>query len=787
MGTLSFAMAETDRILAGLNPQQRQAVQATEGPLLILAGAGSGKTSVLTRRIAYLMAAKRVAPWSILAITFTNKAAKEMRERIEKLVGLAASDIWATTFHSMCVRILRRDIERLGYQSGFSILDDTDQLSTVKRILSDLNIDTKQFEPRAILSRISAAKNELRSAAQMADGAGNPFEKVAGNVYLEYERRLKINNSLDFDDLIMKTVHLFESAPDVLEFYHNKFHYIHVDEYQDTNRAQYRLVSLLAKRRQNLCVVGDSDQSIYGWRGADIKNILSFERDYPQAQVIRLEQNYRSTKTILNIANDVIKNNVERPSKNLWTENAEGARAVLFQAADERMEARFIVERILQHQRGSGHYADVAILYRTNAQSRVIEEVFLQEGVPYRIFGGVKFYDRKEIRDVVAYLRLILNPQDDISLLRIINVPRRGIGATTVAKVQELATRYGLSLFAAFGQAERAGVSGRALKTISAFVQMMENLVHMRGFLTVTELTEEVLKQTGYREALKAEKTLEAEARVENLNEFLSVTMEFDADFAGVGEELANARLEAFLTDVALVSDVDLNGGKPVKGNKAGETEGNEDKVVLMTLHSAKGLEFPVVFLVGLEEGVFPHSRALNSNHDMEEERRLCYVGVTRAEANLYLTTCSTRMLFGQLRAYAPSRFLAEMPEMLIERVQPEMGVGRMPWAPRARMQGSLYTGKDALMGSQSGHGSTGGFRVNGGPHGGTMSVPSNFGADLSVEYLPGDKVEHRKWGLGTIAEADSSGTDLELVIDFAPPIGRRKLVARFAPIQKVE
>jgi len=499
VAALSFAMAEVDRILAGMNPEQQQAVKATEGPLLILAGAGSGKTSVLTRRIAYLMAAKRVAPWSILAITFTNKAAREMRNRIEKLVGLVAGDIWATTFHSMCVRVLRRDIERLGYQSGFSILDDTDQLATVKRILNDLNIDSKQFEPRAILGRISAAKNELRTAAKVRDMAGsNPFEQVVGDVYVEYERKLKLNNSLDFDDLIMKTVQLFESAPDVLEFYHNKFHYIHVDEYQDTNHAQYRLVALLAKRRKNLCVVGDSDQSIYGWRGADIKNILSFERDYPDAQVIRLEQNYRSTQTILNIANEVIKNNLERRSKNLWTDNGVGDKAVLYYAADERVEARFITQRIREHISQSGSYQDIAILYRTNAQSRVIEEMLLQDGIPYRIFGGLKFYDRKEIKDVIAFLRLILNPDDDISLLRVINVPRRGIGETTVAKVQSLATSYGLSLFRAFGQADRAGVGGRTLKTISAFVQMMEALIAMRSFLTVTELTEGVLQPTGY-------------------------------------------------------------------------------------------------------------------------------------------------------------------------------------------------------------------------------------------------------------------------------------------------
>ena len=774
---MSFAMAELDRILEGLNPEQQQAVKATEGPLQILAGAGSGKTSVLTRRIAYLMAAKRVAPWSILAITFTNKAAREMRDRIEKLVGLAAGDIWATTFHSMCVRVLRRDIERLGYQSGFSILDDTDQLATIKRILNDLNIDSKQFEPRAILGRISAAKNELRTAAKVRDTAGgNPFEQIVGDVYLEYERKLKVNNSLDFDDLIMKTVQLFESAPDVLEFYHNKFHYIHVDEYQDTNHAQYRLVALLAKRRKNICVVGDSDQSIYGWRGADIKNILSFERDYPDAQVIRLEQNYRSTQTILNIANEVIKNNMERRSKNLWTDNGVGDKAVLYHASDERVEARFITQRIREHLSQNGSYQDIAILYRTNAQSRVIEEMLLQDGIPYRIFGGLKFYDRKEIKDVVAFLRLILNPDDDISLLRIINVPKRGIGETTVAKVQLLATSYGLSLFQAFGQADRAGVGGRTLKTISGFVQMMEALIAMRDFLNVTELTEEVLKRTGYREALKAEKTLEAEARVENLNEFLSVTTEFDAGYVGVSEEIAQARLEAFLTDVALVADTDLSGGKPVPGQAgAGEAEAAEAKnqVVLMTLHSAKGLEFPLVFLVGLEEGVFPHNRALNSEHEMEEERRLCYVGVTRAERRLFMTTCSTRMLFGQLRSYAPSRFLAEMPPHLIEKAEPLFLAGRAAWEPRPRMQGAVH----------------GEARVEGGrpANNPILSMPASFGADLSLTYEPGDVVEHRKWGPGTIISAANAGEDLELVIEFGAPIGRRRLAARFAPITKKE
>lgn len=740
---------DVEQIVGSLNPEQRLAVEMTDGPVLVIAGAGSGKTSVLTRRIAYLMATKGVPPWGILAITFTNKAAREMRDRIEQLVGPAANDIWATTFHAMCVRILRRDIEHIGYQKGFTILDGTDQLATIKRIMMEMNLDIKQFEPRAIQNAISSAKNELTPGAKVRDGAGNPFHKVVGDVYLEYERRLRTNNALDFDDLIMKTVQLFEQHADVLAFYHNKFHYVHVDEYQDTNHAQYRLVSLLAQKRKNICVVGDSDQSIYGWRGADIQNILQFERDYPNTKVIRLEQNYRSTQTILDIANEVISRNTERKEKNLWTQNVKGEHASLHRASDERAEARFIVEKIESHRSQGGHYQNCAVLYRTNAQSRVLEEAFLLQGVPYRIFGGLKFYERKEIKDTLSYLRLLVNPADDVSFRRVINVPKRGIGDGTLDKLQRFANAYGLSLFAAAEKAHQAGVAGKTVKAIAEFVQMLDQLIQMRAFLNVTELTEEVFTRSGYKSALKAEKTLEAEARVENLEEFLSVTREFDArrDVAQEEDELL-----LFLTDVALVADTDMNGGKP----DVQPTPEDSDQVVMMTLHSAKGLEFPLVFLPGFEEGLFPHKRALDSEHEMEEERRLCYVGITRAMSKLYMTTCASRTIFGQYKPAIPSRFLAEMPKELID-VEDGTAMVRPQWTPRPDSNGR-----------------------------GQISVPPSFGADLTLEYRPGEKVEHRKWGVGTVVDSSGLGEELELTIAFPAPIGIKRLAARFAPVQKV-
>lgn len=598
-----------DKLLNGLNPEQQKAVKATDGPLLIMAGAGSGKTRVVTHRIGYLMVEKGVNPYNILAITFTNKAAREMRERISKMMGGAADEIWISTFHSMCVRILRRDIDRIGYNRNFTILDTTDQLSVIKGILKDKNIDPKKFDPRAILGSISSAKNELITTEEYAKTAGGYFEQTVSDVYEEYQKRLRKNQALDFDDLIMITIQLFQRVPEVLEYYQRKFQYIHVDEYQDSNRAQYLLVKLLASRFKNLCVVGDSDQSIYRWRGADITNILSFEKDYPNATVILLEQNYRSTKRILLAANKVIENNMSRKAKNLWTENPEGNKIVYYRADSEQGEAQFIAGKIKELTRdGQYNLSDIAILYRTNAQSRVMEEVLLKSNIGYSIVGGTKFYDRKEIKDMLAYLRLISNPDDDISLQRIINVPKRGIGSTSVDKIADFAAMHDLSLYQALESIELIGLSPKATKAAVEFRNLIRNYTQMQEFLSVTELVEEILEKSGYREMLQAEKSLEAQSRLENLDELLSVTKNFE-------DSSEDKSLVAFLTDLALVADIDSMDDEDEKA----------DSIVLMTLHSAKGLEFPVVFLIGMEEGVFPHSRSLMEEAEMEEERRLAY------------------------------------------------------------------------------------------------------------------------------------------------------------------
>ncbi|TDY44612.1 DNA helicase-2/ATP-dependent DNA helicase PcrA [Alicyclobacillus sacchari] len=749
---------DTNLILHNLNDEQRRAVLTADGPLLILAGAGSGKTSVLTRRIAYLIAERRVPPWAILAITFTNKAAREMRERIEQLVGAAASDIWTSTFHALCARILRRDIQQIGYSSTFTVLDAADQLSVVRRVMHDMNIDVKKYDPRAVLHQISQHKNELRSAARAVDRAGSPYDKMVGQVYQEYERRLKENQSLDFDDLLLKTVELFRAMPDVLHYYQSRFTHIHVDEYQDTNHAQYALVKMLAEKRQNLCVVGDSDQSIYGWRGADIRNILDFERDYPSAAVIRLEQNYRSTGRILRIANQVIQNNQLRRSKNLWTSAGEGEKARLYHAPDERAEAQYVADQIERLAHNGRTYADFSVLYRTNAQSRVIEEVFLQRGIPYRIYGGVRFYERKEIKDILAYLRLIANPDDDVSFLRVVNVPKRGIGDTSLERLETYARAHGISLFRAAERAGEAGIARKAATALAQFVDLLLILQQQRVFLPLTDLAEQLLDRSNYRDALAAEKTLESQSRLENLDEFLSLTREFDENGVIDGEIGA---LEQFLTEVALVSDTDLAGGKPVPAEVT-------NQVTMMTLHAAKGLEFPVVFLVGMEEGVFPHKRALDSPEEMEEERRLCYVGVTRAKEQLFLTTCSNRMIFGERRYFTPSRFLSEMPSSDVD----HDGLSTLRTADVAfgRDTGSRRLDRDGeapRLGSR-------------------VVVPQSFGADLTVPYNPGDIVEHRKWGRGVIVSKQGEGEQLELMVRFADPIGERKLFAKFAPIQKV-
>jgi DNA helicase II / ATP-dependent DNA helicase PcrA len=738
----------TDKLLNGLNPEQQKAVKTLDGPLLLMAGAGSGKTRVLTHRIAYLMVEKGVNPYNILAITFTNKAAREMRERIQKMMGGAADDIWISTFHSMCVRILRRDIDRLGYNRNFTILDSTDQQSVIKSILKDKNMDPKKFDPRAILGTISSAKNELITPEEYAKTAGDYFSQKVSDVYEEYQRRLRKNNALDFDDLIMTTITLFMRVPEVLEFYQRKFQYIHVDEYQDTNRAQYMLVKLLAQRFQNLCVVGDSDQSIYRWRGADIANILSFEKDYPRASVILLEQNYRSTKKILLAANMVIQNNMNRKPKNLWTENAEGNKIMYYRADSEQGEAQFVIGKIQEQMRNGRKLSDIAILYRTNAQSRVIEESFLKSNIDYSIVGGIKFYDRKEIKDILAYLRLISNPDDDISLQRVINVPKRAIGSTSIDKIANFATMHDLSMFQALETIEMIGLSPKAEKAAIEFRNLIANNTRQQEYLSVTELVEEVLDKSGYREMLKAEKSLESQSRLENLDEFLTVTKSFE-------ESSEDKSLVAFLTDLALVADIDRLDDDGQK---------KTDVVTLMTLHSAKGLEFPVVFLIGMEEGVFPHSRSLMEEVEMEEERRLAYVGITRAEEELFITNAQMRTLFGRTNMNPESRFIKEIPAELIEDA-----------APKQKRPSPLSGGARPSTSTRQPL-----------PQRGAVSRPvaASSGGE-EVGWKVGDKAQHGKWGTGTVVSVKGSGEGLELDIAFPSPTGIKRLLAKFAPITK--
>ncbi|PJZ00635.1 MULTISPECIES: DNA helicase PcrA [Bacillus] len=734
----------SNQLLSGLNPVQQEAVKTTDGPLLLMAGAGSGKTRVLTHRIAYLMAEKHVAPWNILAITFTNKAAREMKERVESILGPGADDIWISTFHSMCVRILRRDIDRIGINRNFSILDTADQLSVIKGILKERNLDPKKFDPRSILGTISGAKNELTEPEEFSKVAGGYYDQVVSDVYADYQKKLLKNQSLDFDDLIMTTIKLFDRVPEVLEFYQRKFQYIHVDEYQDTNRAQYMLVKQLAERFENLCVVGDSDQSIYRWRGADIANILSFEKDYPNASVILLEQNYRSTKRILSAANEVIKNNSNRKPKNLWTENDDGVKISYYRGDNEFGEGQFVAGKIYQlHSSGKRKLSDIAILYRTNAQSRVIEETLLKAGLNYNIVGGTKFYDRKEIKDILAYLRLVSNPDDDISFTRIVNVPKRGVGATSLEKIASYAAMNGLSFFQAIQQVDFIGVSAKAANALDSFRQMIENLTNMQDYLSITELTEEILDKTEYREMLKAEKSIEAQSRLENIDEFLSVTKNFE-------QKSEDKTLVAFLTDLALIADIDQLDQKE-------EESGGKDAITLMTLHAAKGLEFPVVFLMGLEEGVFPHSRSLMEEAEMEEERRLAYVGITRAEQELYLTNAKMRTLFGRTNMNPESRFIAEIPDDLLENLNEK----KETRAPSARK-----------------------MQPRRGPVSRPVSYASKTGGD-TLNWAVGDKAGHKKWGTGTVVSVKGEGEGTELDIAFPSPVGVKRLLAAFAPIEK--
>ncbi|SFJ27506.1 DNA helicase-2 / ATP-dependent DNA helicase PcrA [Paenibacillus sp. UNC496MF] len=766
-----------DQAVGRLNPPQRAAVQATEGPLLIMAGAGSGKTRVLTHRIAYLLEKRRVAPWSILAITFTNKAAREMQQRVGVLVGPTAQDIWVSTFHSMCVRILRRDIGRIGFTNSFSILDSADQLSVIRTCMKELNIDTKKFEPKSVQAALGGAKNELISPEQLELKIGDYFDGIVSKVYTLYQKKLKSNNSLDFDDLIMKTIQLFKDEPDVLAFYQNKFRYIHVDEYQDTNRAQYMLCKMLADKHHNICVVGDSDQSIYRWRGADITNILNFEEDYPEAKTILLEQNYRSTSNILNAANAVIKLNTGRKDKKLWTDQGEGESITVYQADTEHDEGYFVTGQIRQQVNKGKKFADHAILYRTNAQSRVIEETLIKSDIPYQIVGGVKFYDRKEIKDLLAYLRLISNPDDDISFQRIVNVPKRGIGDTTVGKLLDEAGLRGVSVFHLLEQLDWLDVTGRARAALAEFREIILNLTRMVEYLSVTELTEKILELSGYREELERENTLESKARLENIEEFLSVTQDFE-------KRNEDKSLVSFLTDLALIADIDTMDAEEPEG-------GVKDAVVLMTMHSAKGLEFPIVFIIGMEEGVFPHSRALNDNDELEEERRLAYVGITRAEKQLFLTCARTRTLFGRTNANMASRFLKEVPDELkndasaVGRGRPAGGGfgGTRASAPGASGGGFGYRSGAAASGPRPGApAGSGGVRVT------TPADAARGGAGGAAagDFAAGDKVSHGKWGIGTVVSVRGTGSDKELQIAFPAPVGLKKLLASFAPITKV-
>lgn len=768
-----------DEAVQKLNPPQREAVQATDGPLLIMAGAGSGKTRVLTHRIAYLIEKKRVAPWSILAITFTNKASREMQDRVSSLVGPSGRDIWVSTFHSMCVRILRKDIDRIGFTSNFSILDSSDQLSVIRNCMKDLNIDTKKIEPKAVQASISGAKNELITTQRYEEKVGDYFEGIVAKVYTMYQKRLKSNNSLDFDDLIMKTIQLFKEMPEVLEFYQNKFRYIHVDEYQDTNRAQYMLCRMLADKHHNICVVGDSDQSIYRWRGADITNILNFESDYPEARSIMLEQNYRSTSNILDAANAVIKRNTGRKPKKLWTDQGPGDRIALYQADSEHDEGYYVTGEIRKNVNKGRRFSDHAILYRTNAQSRVIEEILIKSDIPYQIVGGIKFYDRKEIKDLLAYLRLISNPDDDISLTRIINVPKRGIGDTTVGKLADEAARRDTSMYKVLADIGDLDVNGRTRTLLGEFYGLIYNLTAMVDYLTVTELTEKVLELSQYRMELQRENTLESKARVENIDEFLSVTMDFE-------QRNEDKSLVAFLTDLALIADIDSM-------NKDEEEEGKaDDAVVLMTMHSAKGLEFPMVFIIGMEESVFPHSRALADNEELEEERRLAYVGITRAEEKLYLTCARMRTLFGRTGMNMPSRFLEEIPEDVREGVSNSIGGSGYARSGGGRIGTGAPSSSSAPRAPGFGAGSSrtpgAGVRVST-PLDAARKITSTGAPAASSspsDFAAGDRVAHGKWGEGTIVSVKGTGNDMELQIAFPAPVGIKRLLAAFAPLTKL-
>ena len=726
-----------------LNDRQCEAVKHTEGPLLITAGAGSGKTKVLTCRIAHLLELG-VAPYRILAITFTNKAAKEMKERVTNLVGAQADSIWLSTFHSFCAKLLRFEVDGFhGYTRNFTIYDSSDQLVLVKDCLKKLNLDDKQFMPRSVLGTISSAKNVLMDAKAFAAKASDFYEQKVADVYALYQEKLRENNAVDFDDLLFLAVRLLQEKEDVREKYQSRFQYILVDEYQDTNHAQYALTKILAARWRNICVVGDADQSIYAWRGADIRNIIDFTRDYPDAASIKLEQNYRSTKTILHAANAVIDNNESRPKKTLWTENPAGNKIIHYQAQTEHDEADYIAGVIYnRHEISHEPYGDMAILFRTNAQSRVLEEKLMRYAIPYTMVGGTKFYDRKEIKDVLAYLRLLYNPEDSLSLTRIINVPKRNIGATTMEHVAAYAEEQGISLFEALSSTDEIPVTKRAKASLENFAAMIFDLLNDIEGKDVLNLIETVIKQTGYGDMLdkEAEHDPQGESRKENVGEFLSVAKDYM-------DSNPDGNLQDFLENVALVSDVD-------------DFESSDSKVTLMTLHAAKGLEFPVVFLTGLDEGLFPHSRTLLDPAQVEEERRLAYVGITRAERQLYVTNAIMRTMYGRISAYMSSRFLAEIPPQLMENyhrksVMPQSRTTAVPGKQRV----SILTKPVA------------------------SSLPKKHA--VTDTFAKGDKVRHKIWGIGTVLDVIGEGPNMQMKIQF-PTKGVRQVVVKYAPLEKI-
>ena len=837
----------------GLNDRQKEAVEHTEGPLLIMAGAGSGKTRVLTHRMAYILSEKDVNPWNILAITFTNKAAKEMKERVSALVGPDANDMWVSTFHSMCVRILRREAEAIGFTRSFTIADPSEQQTLIKRIIKELNLDKDKFSYKMLLGRISDAKNNLMLPDDYRQNYSGYIEDVVADVYERYQKGLQAAQSFDFDDLIMYTVKLFDQQPDILKYYQQKFHYIHVDEYQDTNEAQYKLVKHLGDYFHNVCVVGDADQSIYGWRGANMENILNFEKDYPNSTTILLEQNYRSTKNILQAANNVINKNTYRKDKTLWTDNDKGELISYYRAQNERDESNYVISKIktaINNQ--SLSYGDFAILYRTNAQSRVMEENLVKANMPYRIVGGLKFYDRKEIKDILAYLRLLANPSDNLSFTRIINVPKRGIGPGTLDKLNTFASQQGISLLQAASLVDHSPITGKGATNLKAFGKMMANLQAQRAFLPIQDLVEEVLEKTGYLKDLENQKTLEADARIDNIHEFISVTQEFDKrweaereereqaaqieaqeeanrpadlqdanlnqadpnqedaplnpdgtfnlfDLEGIQAELDSVMetnpaeddaLMGFITDLSLVSDLD---------NQQLDQQG---ELTLMTLHAAKGLEFPVVFIIGMEEGMFPLARAAKEESELEEERRLAYVGITRAEQKLYLTNSLSRLLYGKYQSNPVSRFIAEIDDELLDDSENERSVFQprvqsdLPFGHHAGSSFDSSSSNASTYGSKQRRAANTYEKANAKSYydrkkEAKRSVFDPVTANKDIETVEGpvtwaigDKAVHKKWGVGTVVKVQGVGNEQELDIAF-PNQGIKRLLSAFAPIQK--